>query len=221
MLEELKERVWEANLQLPKNGLVTMTSGNVSGRDPERNLVVIKPSGVTYEKMRPSDMVVVDMQGNVVDGELRPSVDTATHLYIYRHRPDVHGIVHTHSPYATSFAALGRSIPVYLTAHADEFGGPIPCGRYAPVGGEQIGRVVVEEIGQSPAILLRQHGVFAVGDSPWAALKAAVMCEDIAKTVHLALLLGQPEELPPEEVARAHRVYKENYGQKAAKDVSS
>src|SRR5690606_35885794 len=115
MLEELKERVWEANLQLPKNGLVTMTSGNVSGRDPERNLVVMKPSGVTYEKMRPSDMVVVDMQGNVVDGELRPSVDTATHLYIYRHRPDVHGIVHTHSPYATSFAALGRSIPVYLT----------------------------------------------------------------------------------------------------------
>ena len=217
MLEELKEIVWKCNLELPKNRLVTMTSGNVSGRDPKSGLVVIKPSGVLYDEMRPEDMVVVDLEGKVVEGRLKPSVDTATHLYIYRHRPDVNGIVHTHSPYATSFAALGRPIPVYLTAIADEFGGPIPCGPYASVGGEEIGKAVVEHIGKSPAILMKNHGVFAIGPSPWAALKAAVMTEDVAKTVHLALLLGQPEEIPPEEVARAHHAYMTKYGQAPSK----
>lgn len=217
MLEELKEIVWKCNLELPKNRLVTMTSGNVSGRDPESGLVVIKPSGVLYDEMRPEDMVVVDLEGKVVEGRLKPSVDTATHLYIYRHRQDVNGIVHTHSPYATSFAALGRPIPVYLTAIADEFGGPIPCGPYASVGGEEIGKAVVEHIGKSPAILMKNHGVFTVGPSPWAALKAAVMTEDVAMTVHLALLLGQPEEIPPEEVARAHHAYMTKYGQTPSK----
>ncbi|SHF63842.1 L-ribulose 5-phosphate 4-epimerase [Caldanaerobius fijiensis DSM 17918] len=213
MLESLKARVWKMNLMLPKNNLVTMTSGNVSGRDPETGYVVIKPSGVLYEEMTPEDMVVVDLQGNVIEGRLKPSVDTATHLYVYRHRSDVMGIVHTHSPYATSFAALGRPIPVYLTAIADEFGGPIPVGPYAQIGGEQIGKVIVEYIGDSPAILMKNHGVFTVGKSPEAAVKAAVMVEDVAKTVHLALLLGQPDEIPEEEVKRAHERYMTKYGQ--------
>ncbi|NMA71078.1 MAG: hypothetical protein GX961_04075, partial [Firmicutes bacterium] len=147
MLEALRQAVWEANIRLPKEGLVTMTSGNASGRDPETGLVVIKPSGVLYDQMTPEDLVIVDLDGNVVEGHLRPSVDTATHLYIYRHRSDVGGIIHTHSPYATSFAALGEPIPVVLTAIADEFGGPIPCAPYAPVGGDAIGKAVVEHIG--------------------------------------------------------------------------
>lgn len=214
MLEELREELWRLHLELPKNNLVTWTSGNVSGRDRGTGYVVIKPSGVQYEDLRPEDMVIVDLEGDVVEGHLKPSVDTATHLYVYRHRSDVGGIVHTHSPYATCFAALGRPIPVYLTAMADEFGGPIPVGAYAPIGGEEIGREIVQSIGQSPAILMKNHGVFTVGSTPRAAVKAAVMVEDVAKTVHLALLLGQPEEIPEEEVARAHRRYREQYGQK-------
>lgn len=213
MLENLKQRVYKMNMMLPKNNLVTMTSGNVSGRDPETNLVVIKPSGVLYDDMKPDDMVVVDLDGNVVEGKLKPSVDTATHLYVYKHRSDVNGIVHTHSPYATSFAALGRSIPVYLTAIADEFGCAIPVGPYAKIGGEEIGRAIVEYIGESPAILMKNHGVFTIGNSPEAALKAAVMVEDTAKTVHLSLLLGTPDVIPDEEVKRAHERYLTKYGQ--------
>ncbi|MGJ7045589.1 L-ribulose-5-phosphate 4-epimerase [Thermoanaerobacterium thermosulfurigenes] len=201
------------NMMLPKNNLVTMTSGNVSGRDPETNLVVIKPSGVLYDDMTPDDMVVVDLDGNVVEGKLKPSVDTATHLYVYRHRSDVNGIVHTHSPYATSFAALGRSIPVYLTAIADEFGCAIPVGPYAKIGGEEIGKAIIDYIGESPAILMKNHGVFTIGNSPEAALKAAVMVEDTAKTVHLSLLLGTPDVIPDEEVKRAHERYMTKYGQ--------
>lgn len=213
MLEALKETVYRLNVMLPKAGLVTWTSGNVSGRDPGTGYVVIKPSGVLYEDMRAEDMVVVDLDGRVVEGRLKPSVDTATHLYVYRHRQDVNGIVHTHSPYATAFAALGKPIPVYLTAIADEFGGPIPVGPYARIGGEEIGRAIVEHIGSSPAILMKNHGVFAVGPNPEAAVKAAVMVEDVARTVHLALLMGQPEEIPPEEVKRAHERYMTAYGQ--------
>ncbi|BAS27952.1 L-ribulose-5-phosphate 4-epimerase [Limnochorda pilosa] len=214
MLEALRQAVWEANVRLPRERLVTMTSGNASGRDAETGLVVIKPSGVLYDELQPEDLVVVDLDGNVVEGRLRPSVDTSTHLYIYRERPDVGGVIHTHSPYATSFAALGEPIPVVLTAIADEYGGPIPCGPYAPVGGDAIGRAVVEHIGSSPAILLKSHGIFALGRDVHAALKAAVMVEDVAKTVHLAMLRGRPEPLPDEEVARAHRAYLEKYGQR-------
>ena len=214
MLEELRDELWRLHLELPKNHLVTWTSGNISGRDRETGYVVIKPSGVQYETLRPEDMVIVDLEGNVVEGHLKPSVDTATHLYVYRHRPDVGGVVHTHSPYATSFAALGRPIPVYLTAMADEFGGPIPVGAYAPIGGEEIGREIVRSIGGSRAILMKNHGVFTIGPTPRDAVKAAVMVEDVAKTVHLALLLGQPEEIPEEEVARGHRRYMEKYGQR-------
>jgi len=213
MLEKLREEVWRMNLELPKNRLVSMTSGNVSGRDKKTNYVVIKPSGISYEDLKPSHMVVVDLEGKIIEGSLKPSVDTPTHLYIYRHRDDVKGIVHTHSNYATSFAALGKTIPVYLTAMADEFGGSIPVGAYAKIGGEEIGEEIINSIGDSPAILMKNHGVFTIGPSVKAALKTAVMLEDIAKTVFLALLQGTPDEIPLEEVKRAHRRYKEKYGQ--------
>jgi L-ribulose-5-phosphate 4-epimerase len=158
-------------------------------------------------------MVVLDLDGNLIEGELKPSSDTASHLYIYRHRPDVGGIVHTHSPYATAFAAVGRPIPVCLTAMADEFGGPIPCGDFALIGSEAIGKVVVEAIGTSPAILLKQHGVFTVGTTPEAAVKAAVMTEDVAKTVWLAMQIGQVASISAEDVASLHDRYSNVYGQ--------
>jgi L-ribulose-5-phosphate 4-epimerase len=214
MLEELRQEVWRMNLALPKNGLVTWTSGNVSGLDRKTGLVVIKPSGVMFEDLRPEDLTVVDLEGRTIEGQFRPSVDAATHLYVYRHRPDVGGIVHTHSPCATAFAALGRPIPVYLTAMADEFGMAIPVGAYAQIGEEAIGEEIVRSIGDSPAILMKNHGVFTIGPTATAATKAAVMVEDVAHTVHLALQLGQPEEIPADEVARGHRRYVEKYGQK-------
>lgn len=213
MLEQLKEQVWKLHLELPKNDLVKWTGGNVSARDGETNLVVIKPSGVMYEELRPQDHVVVDLEGDIREGELKPSSDTASHLYIYRNRPDVNGIVHTHSPYATAFAALGKPIPVYLTAIADEFGGPIPCAGFALIGGEEIGQQVVEHIGDSPAVLLKNHGVFTVGATVRDAVKAAVMVEDVARTVWLALQLGQPDEIPAEDVAKLHHRYTNVYGQ--------
>jgi len=213
MLESLREQVWKLHLELPKNGLVTWTGGNVSARDPETDYVVIKPSGVHYEDLRPEHMVVVDMEGKVVEGKLKFSSDTASHLYIYRHRSDVNGVVHTHSAYATAFAAVGKPIPVYLTAMADEFGGPIPCGGFALIGGEDIGRIVVESIGDSQAVLLKNHGVFTIGKTVEAAVKAAVMTEDVARTVWLALQIGQPDEIPPEQVAKLHYRYTHVYGQ--------
>ena len=213
MLEALCEEVYRLHLELPKNHLVAWTGGNVSARDPGTGYVVIKPSGVRYEDLRPEQMVIVDPEGRRVQGDLKASSDTASHLYIYRHRPDVNGVVHTHSPYATAFAALGRPIPVCLTAMADEFGGPIPCGRFALIGGEQIGQVVVESIGNSPAVLLKNHGLFTIGPTAEAAVKAAVMVEDVARTVWIALQIGQPAELPPEDVARLHHRYTHEYGQ--------
>ena len=214
MIEALKQTVCEQNLELPRNNLVTWTSGNVSALDRETGYVVIKPSGVRYEVLRPEHMVVVDMEGNIIEGDLSPSSDTPSHLYIYRHRPEVGGVVHTHSTYATAFAAVNRPIPVYLTAQADEFGCAIPCGGFAPIGGEEIGKVVIESIGPSSAVLLKNHGVFTIGKTVEAAVKAAVMVEDIARTAWLALSLGQPDEIPPEEVAKLHRRYTEVYGQR-------
>lgn len=213
MLEKLREELWQLHLELPKNDLVKWTGGNVSGRDPETGYVVIKPSGVRYEVLKPADMVVVDLEGNVIEGDLKPSSDTASHLYIYRQRPDVAGIVHTHSPYATAFAAVGKPIPVCLTAMADEFGGPIPVGEFALIGSEAIGKVVVDAIGSSCAVLLKQHGVFTVGASPAAAVKAAVMTEDVAKTVWLAMQIGQIEEISPADVESLHHRYTHVYGQ--------
>jgi len=213
VLQQLKERVYRLHLELPKYRLVAWTGGNVSARDPDSGLVVIKPSGILYEELGPEHHVVVTLDGDPIEGDLKPSSDTASHLYVYRHRPDVNGVVHTHSPYATAFAAVGRSIPVCLTAIADEFGGPIPCAGFALIGGEEIGEQVVKHIGSSPAVLLKQHGVFTVGSSVEAAVKAAVMVEDIARTVWLAMQIGQPEEIPPDLVARLHDRYTNVYGQ--------
>jgi L-ribulose-5-phosphate 4-epimerase len=220
MLEEMKELVCRMNMELARRRLVAWTSGNVSGRDPQSGYVVVKPSGVMYEDLTGEKMLVVDLQGKVMEGEMKPSVDTATHLYVYRHMPGVNGIVHTHSNYATAFAAVGRSIPVYLTSLADEFGCEIPCGGYAPIGEEDIGKEIVRSIGDSPAILMKNHGVFTVGADPVSAVKAAVMAEDAAKTVLLALLLGEPEEIPPEEVRRLHQRYVEKYGQESDGSVA-
>ncbi len=213
MLGKLRKHVTELHLELPKNNLVAWTSGNVSARDTESGYIVIKPSGVKYDELQPQHMVVLNLEGQVIEGELKPSSDTASHLYIYRHRSDVNGVVHTHSPYATAFAALGKPIPVYLTAIADEFGGPIPCGGFALIGGEEIGKVVVDSIGGSPAVLLKNHGVFTVGSSPEGALKAAVMVEDVAHTVWIALQLGTPDEIPAQDVVKLHHRYTNVYGQ--------
>jgi L-ribulose-5-phosphate 4-epimerase len=213
MLEEVREEVWQLHLELPKNGLVIWTGGNLSARDAETGYVVIKPSGVRYEHLRPEHLVIIDLDGKVIEGHLKPSSDTASHLYIYRHRPDVHGIVHTHSRYATAFAALGKSIPVCLTAIADEFGGAIPCAGFALIGGEEIGQAVIDTIGNCPAVLLKNHGVFTLGKSPEAAVKAAIMVEDVAHIVWLALQLGQPDEISAEDVMKLHHRYTHVYGQ--------
>jgi L-ribulose-5-phosphate 4-epimerase len=168
---------------------------------------------VRYEHLKPEDHVVVDNEGVVVEGKFKPSSDTLSHCYIYRHRPDVYGIVHTHSPYATAFAAVGKPIPVCLTAIADEFGGPIPLAGFALIGSEAIGRQVLDHIGTSKAVLLKQHGVFTIGHSAEAAVKAAVMVEDIAKSVWLAMQIGQVEEIAPADVAKLFDRYNNVYGQ--------
>jgi L-ribulose-5-phosphate 4-epimerase len=213
MLEKLREEVCRLHAELPKNGLVAWTSGNVSARDAETGLIVIKPSGVKYEDLTPEKMVVVDLHGRTIEGKLKPSVDTATHLFIYRQRPDVGGVVHTHSPFATAFAAVGKPIPACLTAICDEFGGPIPVGGLAPIGGEEIGAEVVRAIGKNSAILMQNHGVFAIGKSARAAVKSAVMVEDAARTVFYAMQLGDPIQIPDEMVKRLHQRYTEKYGQ--------
>ena len=212
-LEALREELVRLHAELPANNLVAWTGGNVSARDPDSGLVAIKPSGVRYPDLTASSMVVLDLDGAIVEGDLAPSSDAASHLYIYRHRPDITGVVHTHSRYATAFAAVGRPIPVYLTAQADEFGGEIPCAGFAFIGDDSIGQLVVDGIGRSPAILLQNHGVFTVGPSPEAAVKAAVMVEDIAATVWAALQLGTPDILDEDVVERLHRRYTTAYGQ--------
>jgi L-ribulose-5-phosphate 4-epimerase len=216
-LKALKKAVWEANQGIFRAGLVTMHSGNASGIDRARGLVVIKPSGMDYDKMRPSDMVVTDLKGKSIDSKWKPSVDLPHHLYLYKNRPDIGGVIHTHSNYATSFALLGRSIPVYLTAIADEFGCEIPCVPYIDNHGNNIGQAILKHIGQSPAVLLANHGAFAVGKTPRDALKAAVMLEDVAHTCHLALLKGDPQPLPPDEVKKWFLRYHTSYGQKPKK----
>lgn len=214
MLEEaLRQQVCSLHAELVRNRLVAWTSGNVSGRNPESGLVVIKPSGVRYERLTPENMVVVDLHGKVVEGSLKPSSDTAAHVYVYCQRADVNGVVHTHSEYATAWAAVGRPIPPVLTAICDEFGGAIPVGAYAEIGGDAIGREILRSIGDSPAILMKNHGVFTIGRTAEEAVKAAVMVEDVARTVFHAMQLGMPDEIPAAEIARAHQRYVEKYGQ--------
>jgi L-ribulose-5-phosphate 4-epimerase len=213
MLEKLKEELLQLHLELPKNNLVVWTGGNVSARDPGTGLVVIKASGIRYDEMRLEHMVVMDMDGNRVEGDYKPSSDVFSHLYIYKHRADVGGIVHTHSTFATAFAANGMPIPAVLTAICDEFGGEIPIGGFAPIGDEAIGKEVVRSIGISPAILMQNHGVFTIGKTARAAVKAAVMVEDVARTVYYAMQLGKTIPIPKEMVARLHKRYMEDYGQ--------
>ena len=213
MLEKLKEELVELHLDLPKHDLVVWTGGNVSMRDPESGFVLIKPSGIRYEKLRPEQMVVLDIYGKIIEGHLKPSSDTASDLYIYRHRTDVGGIVHTHSRYATAFAAIGKPIPVYLTAQADEFGGEIPCAGFALIGNEDIGKQVVDHIGSSLAVLLKNHGVFTIGKNGESAVKAAVMVEDVAATIWMALQIGIPDIIPSEDVTKLHDRYTHVYGQ--------
>jgi L-ribulose-5-phosphate 4-epimerase len=211
-LKKLREEVWRANMALSANHLVTWTSGNVSGRDAESGLVVIKPSGILFEDLTPENMAIVDLDGNIIEATHGPSTDTASHLYIYRHRPDVNGVTHTHSNYATAFAAAGKPIPVCLTAVADEFGGPVPCGDYIRIGDQRIGEEILRSIGNSPAVLMKQHGVFTIGATVQKALKAAIMVEDIAKTIWLAMQIGSVESLPEDEIAANHERYQTRYG---------
>lgn len=217
-LVRLREEVCEGNLMLPKAGLVAWTGGNLSARDPITGHIVIKPSGMRYEVMRPEDMVVVDLEGRIIDGNRGPSSDTSSHLGVYRARPDVMSIVHTHSRYATAFAAVGRPIPCVLTAIADEFGDKVPVGAYAPIGGDAIGEEIVRSIGDSPAILMKQHGVFTVGPTIAKALQAAVMVEDVAHTVAVGMGIGTLSELPPEEIAANHDRYTHRYGTTTASE---
>lgn len=213
LLQAIREELVTLNQALLQNGLVKWTSGNVSIRDTGTGYVAIKPSGVMFEDLTPESMVVVDLDGNIIEGDAKPSSDTASHLYIYHHMPEVNGVVHTHSNYATAFAAVGKPIPPVLTAIADEFGGAIPCGGFALIGGEEIGKVVVESIGSSPAVLLKNHGVFTVGRSGVVALKAAIMVEDVAKTVWLSLQIGTPDEISAADIRKLNDRYTHVYGQ--------
>ena len=218
VIAELRQTLAELHAELVRSGLVVWTSGNVSARVPGRDLIVIKPSGVGYDDLDASAMVVVDLNGNLVEGEFAPSSDTATHAYVYRAMPEVGGVAHTHSPYATAWAAQGQPIPCVLTALADEFGGDIPVGPFARIGGEEIGVGIVETLAgsRSPAVLMRSHGVFTIGESPREAVKSAVMCEDVARTVLLAGTLGELTRLDQADIDALHDRYQNVYGQRGA-----
>ncbi|WP_225850522.1 L-ribulose-5-phosphate 4-epimerase [Streptomyces sp. HPF1205] len=214
-VQRLRQQVSDLHQELVRYRLVVWTAGNVSARVPGHDLFVIKPSGVAYERLTPESMIVCDLAGDVVEGDLSPSSDTAAHAYVYRHMPDVGGVVHTHSGYATAWAARGEAVPCVLTAMADEFGAEIPVGPFALIGDDSIGKGIVETLTghRSPAVLMRSHGVFTIGKDARAAVKAAVMCEDVARTVHLSRQLGEPLPLPPEDIDRLYDRYQNVYGQ--------
>jgi L-ribulose-5-phosphate 4-epimerase len=214
-IDAVRRNVAELHEELTRNGLVVWTQGNISERVPDSELVVIKPSGVAYADLSPEAMVVVDLDGNVVDGDLSPSSDTATHLYVYRELDWVGGVAHTHSAYATAWAARGEPIPCVLTAIADEFGGDIPLGPFARIGGEEIGQGIVDTLrdSRSRAVLMRSHGVFTIGADAREAIKSAVMCEDAARTVLLAHGLGPLERLSQDDIDALHDRYQNVYGQ--------
>ncbi|MBE1566084.1 L-ribulose-5-phosphate 4-epimerase [Nonomuraea africana] len=213
----MRKIVCELHAELVRNNLVAWTAGNVSGRVPGEDLFVIKPSGVSYDELTPAAMVVCDLDGNLVEGEHAPSSDTAAHAYVYRHMPEVGGVVHTHSTYASAWASRNEPIPCVLTAMADEFGGEIPIGPFALIGDDSIGQGIVRTLKghRSPAVLMRNHGVFTIGKDPKAAVKAAVMCEDVARTVHIARQLGEPLPIPQADIDRLYDRYQNVYGQRS------
>lgn len=212
---EVRQVVCTLHAELPRWGLVVWTAGNVSQRLRSADLLVIKPSGLSYDDLTPESMVVCDLDGNVVDGDRSPSSDTSTHAYVYRHMPEVFGVVHTHSTYATAWAARAEPIPCVLTMMGDEFGGDVPIGPFALIGDDSIGRGVVETLNgsRSPAVLMRNHGPFTVGPSARKAVAAAVMVEEVAKTVHVSRQLGEPVRIPQADVDRLYDRYQNVYGQ--------
>jgi len=211
----LRAEVASLHAELPRWGLVVWTAGNVSARVPGRDLLVIKPSGVSYDELSPEAMVVTDLYANLVDGDRTPSSDTAAHAYVYQHMPEVNGVVHTHSTYATAWAARGESIPCVLTMMADEFGGEVPVGPFALIGDDSIGRGIVDTLRghRSPAVLMQNHGVFSIGPSAKAAVKAAVMCEEVARTVHISRQLGEPLAMGQSDIDSLYARYQNAYGQ--------
>jgi L-ribulose-5-phosphate 4-epimerase len=212
----LRREVCALHAELTRYQLVVWTAGNVSARVPGHDLLVIKPSGISYAELTPESMVVCDLEGRVVEGEHAPSSDTEAQAYVYREMPGVGGVVHTHSTYATAWAARGEEIPCVLTMMADEFGGPVPVGPFAIIGDDSIGRGIVETLrgSRSPAVLMRNHGVFAVGATPRAAVAAAVMCEDVARTVHVSRQLGAPVPIEPAQIDALFDRYQNAYGQR-------
>ncbi len=216
-IQKVREDVARLHEELVRYGLVVWTAGNVSGRVPDSELFVIKPSGVSYDELTPAAMVVCDLDGNLVDGTRNPSSDTAAHAYVYRHMPEVGGVVHTHSDYATAWAARREPIPCVLTMMADEFGGEIPVGPFALIGDDSIGRGIVETLrdSRSRAVLMANHGPFTIGVTARDAVKAAVMVEDVARTVHFARQLGTPVPIPQSDVDSLFDRYQNVYGQVA------
>ena len=216
VVDELRETVASLHAELTKYNLVVWTAGNVSARVPGEDLLVIKPSGVPYEDLTAESMIVCDLDGKVVDGDYSPSSDTAAHAYVYRMMPDVGGVVHTHSTYATAWAARGEPIPCVLTGMADEFGAEIPIGPFALIGGDDIGKGIVSTLTghRSKAVLMRSHGVFTIGRTARDAVKAAVMCEDVARTIHIARTLGDPLPISQADIDSLHDRYQNVYGQR-------
>jgi L-ribulose-5-phosphate 4-epimerase len=214
--DQLRKDLVGLHDELIRWGLVVWTAGNVSARVPGEDLFVIKPSGVSYDELTPDSMVVCDLDGKLVEGAFSPSSDTAAHAYVYRAMPEVGGVVHTHSTYATAWAARGEAVPCVLTAMADEFGAEIPVGPFALIGGDDIGKGIVATLSghRSPAVLMQNHGVFTIGKSARAAVKAAVMCEDVARTVHIARQLGEPLPIAQSDIDKLYDRYQNVYGQR-------
>jgi L-ribulose-5-phosphate 4-epimerase len=214
-IRRLRAEVAELHAELPRNELVVWSAGNVSARVPGADLLVIKPSGVRYDEITPENMVVTDLEGKLVEGDLQPSSDTAAHAYVYQHRPEIGGVVHTHSTYATAWSARGEAIPCVLTMMADEFGGDIPVGPFALIGDDSIGRGIVETLARSrsTAVLMRSHGPFTVGTDAKAAVKSAVLLEDVARTVHIARQLGTPLPIAQHHIDALYERYQNVYGQ--------
>ncbi|MFD0273630.1 L-ribulose-5-phosphate 4-epimerase [Kitasatospora sp. NPDC127111] len=214
-IDLIRRQVSDLHQELVRYNLVVWTAGNVSARVPGEDLLVIKPSGVSYDELTPQNMIVCDLDGNVVEGDHAPSSDTAAHAYVYRHLPEVGGVVHTHSTYACAWAARGEAVPCVLTAMADEFGAEIPVGPFALIGDDSIGRGIVDTLKghRSPAVLMQNHGVFTIGKDAEAAVKAAVMCEDVARTVHLSRQLGEPLPIAQADIDSLNFRYQNVYGQ--------